>query len=281
MDRSSELASYLPMLRRFARLLLGGQHAGDVLVHSTLLQISTDVRGLQYEAEIRLFLYRTLMRVWKISDADLVASLRGANLLRSIDNERSRQLRSISRAVFLLRHFEEFRRDQVTSILEIDDNVYEAASELADEEISYLLATDVMIIEDELLIAAELESILHSLGHGVSSIARTAKQAVRAAERHPPRLILSDIQLADGSSGIDAVRQIVQSAPIPTVFVTAFPERLLTGRGAEPTYMVTKPFRVEQIKAVVSQILFFDTKLRWDLNRQQLSEVLAREWLPA
>ena len=173
---------------------------------------------------------------------------------------------------------EEFRRDQVLCILEIDDATYDAALALADEEVCQLLATDVMIIEDEILIAAELEGILHRLGHTVSSIARTRKQAVRAAERNPPKLILSDVQLADGSSGLDAVRDIIQTRPIATVFITAYPERLLTGLGSEPTYMVTKPFRAEQIKAVISQVLFFDTRLRWNLTRQQLSEVLAREW---
>ena len=279
MSQSSELSPHLPLLRRFARLLLGSQRAGDVLVLSTLQALSANKRELQSNSDIRLSLYRNLMSVWR--------SVEPYNL-RTLDRnpteasgEGLAQLRELSRAIFLLRQLEEFRRDQVMALLDIDDATYDAAAALADEEVSYLLATDVMIIEDELLIAAELESILHKLGHSVSSIVRTAKQAVKAAQRHPPKLILSDLQLADGSSGIDAVRDILQTTPAATVFVTAYPERLLTGRLSEPTYMITKPFRAEQIKAVVSQVLFFDTRLRWNVSKQHLSEVLAREWAQA
>lgn len=279
MSQSSELSPHLPLLRRFARLLLGSQRAGDVLVLSTLQALSANKRELQSNSDIRLSLYRTLMRVWRSVESYNLPTLdRNPS---EASGEGMPQLRELSRAVFLLRQLEEFRRDQVMALLDIDDATYDAAAALADEEVSYLLATDVMIIEDELLIAAELENILHKLGHSVSSIVRTAKQAVKAAHRHPPKLILSDIQLADGSSGIDAVRDILQTTPAATVFVTAYPERLLTGRRSEPTYMITKPFRAEQIKAVVSQVLFFDTRLRWNVSRQQLSEVLAREWAQA
>ena len=281
MDENNELTPLLPLLRRFARLLLGSQQGGDILVFSTLQQLSTDRREYLFSTDLRLCLYRTLMRVWTKAAASDLLGPPARNLLGKEGKDRRQQLSALSRAVFLLRQLEEFGRDKVIAILEIDNATYDAAMVVADEEVSHLLATDVMIIEDELFIAAELENILHRLGHRVTSIVRTAKQAVKQAERHPPKLILSDIQLADGSSGIDAVRTILQTKAVPTVFVTAFPERLLTGRGSEPTYMITKPFRPEQIKAVVSQVLFFDTKLRCNLTRQQLSEVLVREWLAA
>lgn len=277
MNDSDSLSPHIPLLRRFARLLLGGQQAGDVLVHSALQQLLADQRELRTNADLRILLHRTLLRIWKCV-AIGSQEWRAHTASHQTEKSQAAQIRALSRAVFLLRQLEEFRRDQVLYILEIDDATYDAALALADEEVCQLLATDVMIIEDEILIAAELEGILHRLGHTVSSIARTRKQAVRAAERNPPKLILSDVQLADGSSGLDAVRDIIQMKPIATVFITAYPERLLTGLGSEPTYMVTKPFRAQQIKAVISQVLFFDTRLRWNLTRQQLSEVLAREW---
>ena len=148
----------------------------------------------------------------------------------------------------------------------------------ANEEVNYLLATDVMIIEDEMLIASQLEVLLRSLGHKVTTVVRTAKQAIAAAKKQPPKLILSDIQLADGSSGVDAVAAIVCETPCPAVFITAFPERLLTGVRPEPTFLLTKPFKVEQIKAVVSQAVFFDTKIRWKLSSEELTGVLAQDW---
>jgi DNA-binding LytR/AlgR family response regulator len=77
-----------------------------------------------------------------------------------------------------------------------------------------------------------------------------------------PKMILADIQLADGSSGIDAVNDILKSTAIPVIFITAFPERLLTGTKPEPAFLVTKPFNSEMVKALISQALFFDENAR-------------------
>ena len=49
---------------------------------------------------------------------------------------------------------------------------------------------------------------------------------------------------------------------VPVIFITAFPERLLTGEKPEPAFLITKPFMPDMVKAVVSQALFFDTKSR-------------------
>lgn len=71
-------------------------------------------------------------------------------------------------------------------------------------------------------------------------------------------MILADIQLADGSSGIDAVNDILKSEPMPAIFITAFPERLLTGERPEPAFLITKPFNPDMVRALISQALFFD-----------------------
>src|SRR5690606_3668913 len=99
---------------------------------------------------------------------------------------------------------------------------------------------------------------VESLGHRVTAIARTHKEAVALDARTQPKMILADIQLADGSSGIDAVNDILMHHTVPVIFITAFPERLLTGERPEPTFLVTKPFNPEMVKALISQALFFD-----------------------
>lgn len=71
-------------------------------------------------------------------------------------------------------------------------------------------------------------------------------------------MVLADIQLADGSSGIDAVNDILAASAIPVIFITAFPEHLLTGERPEPTFLVTKPFDENMVKALISQALFFN-----------------------
>jgi CheY-like chemotaxis protein len=92
----------------------------------------------------------------------------------------------------------------------------------------------------------------------VTGIARTHKEALAMYGKTQPKMILADIQLADGSSGIDAVNDILADQPIPVIFITAFPERLLTGERPEPTFLVTKPFNPDMVKALISQALFFD-----------------------
>jgi CheY-like chemotaxis protein len=106
----------------------------------------------------------------------------------------------------------------------------------------------------------DLEALVTELGHRVTHIARTEKEALNAIAEHEPGLVLADIHLADGSSGLDAVNGILAACAVPVIFITAYPERLLTGERPEPTFLVTKPFRPEVVKAIISQALFFDRR---------------------
>ena len=128
----------------------------------------------------------------------------------------------------------------------------------AGREIAEQVATDVLIIEDEPLIAMDIEALVQSLGHRVEAVARTRTEAIKAVEKKKPGLVLADIQLADGSSGLDAVNEMLGSFSVPVVFITAYPERLLTGERPEPAFLITKPFQPETVKAVISQALFFE-----------------------
>ena len=120
--------------------------------------------------------------------------------------------------------------------------------------------TVVLVIEDEPLIAMDIEDIVTRLGHRPIGVARTRTEAVKLAHQEKPGIILADIQLADGSSGIDAVNDLLSEFDAPVIFITAFPERLLTGSRPEPTFLITKPFAPEMVKAMISQALFFDSK---------------------
>jgi len=118
----------------------------------------------------------------------------------------------------------------------------------------------ILIVEDEPLIAMMLEDFLESLGHKVLGVARTHKEALELAKSKRPGLILADIQLADGSSGLDAVNELLSSFEVPVIFITAYPERFLTGERPEPAYLVTKPYQPAMVSAVISQALFFERK---------------------
>src|SRR5262250_2415481 len=120
------------------------------------------------------------------------------------------------------------------------------------------IATDVLIIEDEMLIATDLEELVQSLGHEVAGVARTHKEATTLSKTRPPGLILADIHLADGSSGVDAVNELLTSFEVPVIFITAYPERFLTGERPEPAFLLTKPYQQSTVSALVSQALFFE-----------------------
>jgi CheY-like chemotaxis protein len=137
----------------------------------------------------------------------------------------------------------------------------EAATDLIDtaiREMEESVAGRVMVIEDEAIIAMDISAIVREMGHRVTGVARTRTEAVRLAMETKPDLVLADIQLADNSSGIDAVNDILgEFQDLPVIFITAFPERLLTGARPEPAFLITKPYSEEQVRSAVSQAMFF------------------------
>ena len=169
---------------------------------------------------------------------------------------------SIARQAQLLHMVEGFDVAEVAEILEIGVGDVHAHLIDAGQAIGSYSSTRVLIIEDEPLIALDLERLVTELGHRVVKIARTERQAIEAVMRAKPGLILADIQLADGSSGLDAVNEILRSFSVPVIFVTAYPQRLLTGTRPEPTFLIAKPFHPDNVKAIISQALFFDIRGR-------------------
>lgn len=116
-------------------------------------------------------------------------------------------------------------------------------------------ATRVLIIEDEQVIAEDLAYVAQKLGHRVIGIARTHIEAMALVDREFPDLILSDIKLADGSSGQDAVREIRAAVDVPAIFITGSPDRFRCESKREATFLVEKPYREEALEAVIAQAL--------------------------
>jgi CheY-like chemotaxis protein len=168
----------------------------------------------------------------------------------------------LPRQAFLLVAVEGFTDEEAAEILSVSESEFSALLSQASAEISRQVATDILIIEDEPLIAMDIEEMVEGLGHRVVGIARTHAEATAMFNKTRPRMVLADIQLADGSSGIDAVNEILASAAVPVIFITAFPERLLTGERPEPAFLVTKPFNPDMVKALISQALFFDRQAK-------------------
>lgn len=260
MSVSRELYAHLPYLRRFARALVGTREGGDAHVLATLESIVADPGKLRESDDLRIALYRQFLDIWAagdIAEPDPAAALADDGARRRLDAIPLRP-----RVAFLLHALEGFELEQVADTLGVSEAAAADLIDAANAEIADQIATDVLIIEDEPLIAHDLRSIVEELGHRVVAMARTHREAVSAVGETRPGLILADIQLADGSSGLDAVNEILDALSTPVIFVTAYPERFLTGAPPEPAFLVAKPFSVESLKAVISQALFFDRRSR-------------------
>ena len=243
---------HLPYLRRFARSLTGSQTSGDAYVKACLAALTQSIE-MSTERTPKVNLYTHFLKIWGSSGLKLDITEQDI----SLEEDKIKNLTPMNRMIFLLRAMEGF---SVSEIADMTDNPIEAVEIMLSEanaEIENELKTDVLIIEDEPIIAADIEDLVSGMGHRITAIAATETEAVIEAKAHKPGLILADVQLADGSSGIDAVERILKEMDVPVIFITAFPERLLTGEKPEPAFLISKPFDPENVKAAVSQALFF------------------------
>lgn len=251
-------APHLPYVRRYARALTGDQATGDQYVRVALEALAAGDRVLEAHLTPRVALYHVFHAIWSSTGAQLETQREEGVGNGQDAGGRLMRIAPRSRQAFLLTALEGFTPTEAAQILTARIDEVEALIAEAQAEIEAELATDVLIIEDEPVIAADIEALVRELGHNVLDIAATRTEAREAFARHRPGLVLADIQLADGSSGVDAVRDILAELNVPVIFITAFPERLLTGERPEPTFLITKPFQRSTVKAQIAQALFFD-----------------------
>lgn len=262
MSLLARLAPHLPYVRRYARALTGDQATGDQYVRVALEALAAGERQLPAEMTPRVALYHVFHTIWSSTGARLEDIQGQDNDVADLAAKRLMKISPRSRQAFLLTSLEGFTPSEAAQVLGTDPRTVDQLIGEAQADIDTELATDVLIIEDEAIIAADIESLVRELGHDVTGTATTHSEAIEAVRQHKPGLVLADIQLADGSSGIDAVRDILKDINVPVIFITAFPERLLTGERPEPTFLITKPFQPETVKAAISQALFFHPSRR-------------------
>jgi CheY-like chemotaxis protein len=256
MSLGSQIAANLPFLRRYARALTGSQASGDAFVREMLEAVLADEVLMASLAGGRVPLYRAFSKVWA-SASGPEATGTAASEHEAGAQARLGVITPPARQALLLTTLEDFTTAEAAAILDrspqdVAEMVAQAIADIEREQ-----TTSVLIIEDEPLIAMQLEDLVIGLGHTVSGTAATRTQARTAVGEAMPGLVLADIQLADGSSGLDAVDDILSVGSMPVIFITAYPERLLTGDRPEPTYLVTKPFQEATVRAAISQALFF------------------------
>jgi len=265
MSITQEVGRQIPFLRRFSRALTGSREGGDAYALATLETFVADhreaasLREERPDEDPKITLYRLLLDIWAAAPINVHTEPSTAEL----DVVARRNLEAVSlrpRIAFLLSALEGFDLEEVAQTLNVSSEEASRLIAAANDELRDQLATDVLIIEDEPLIALDLREMVESLGHRVTAVARTHAESVAAIADAKPGLILADIQLADGSSGLEAVNEILGELSIPVIFVTAYPERFLLGQAPEPAYLIAKPFAVDALKAVISQALFFERR---------------------
>src|SRR5258706_12727299 len=257
MSTPQTVVRHLPYLRRYARALVGSQSAGDAYVVATLESIIADRQTLEAKQLSRTALYRLFTKIWNSVSLNNVAESGS----RGLPGERRlSQVTPLPRQAFLLIALEEFSELDAADILEMPGTELRCLVNECGRELAADIATDVLIIEDEPLIAFDLETLVKSLGHRVIGTASTRAQAVAIARDKRPGLILADIQLADGSSGLDTVNDLLESFEAPVIFITAYSERFLTGERPEPAFLIAKPYQHATVSAILSQALFFERK---------------------
>ena len=260
MDQGSladRMAADLPYLRRYARALTGSQARGDHYAVTTLEAILEDSAQVLAASSTRVGLFQMFHAIWSSSGRQIDDSVTG---IEAKVQDRLRGLTLGSREALLLSSIEDFRPEQIAEIMGQSEEDVVALIGIARQEMAQSASGKVLIIEDEAIIAMDLEGIVTGIGHRVTGIARTAKRAVDIGLSERPDLVLADIHLADDSSGIDAVNHLLNHfGNLPVIFITAYPERLLTGERPEPAFLITKPFNENQVRSAISQALFLSS----------------------
>ncbi|MCK0167192.1 response regulator [Jannaschia sp. S6380] len=257
---SDRIAGELPYLRRYARSLTGSQASGDRYAIATLEAILEDRSAFEHDTRARVVLYKCFHAIWSSTgnptpegeDQSPGAAGRAQHLLGKLTPN--------TREALLLSTVEEFSIDDIATIMHTDRDEVRHLIATARSDMEAATTGRIMVIEDEPIIAADLSAIVEELGHTVTGVARTRSEATDLGNRERPDLILADIQLADNSSGIDAVNDLLTAMPdTPVIFITAFPERLLTGDRPEPAFLISKPYKEDQVQSAVSQAMFFSS----------------------
>ena len=259
-DLAEQIGGDLPYLRRYARALTGSQGTGDTYAAATLEAILADRTIFNRDFSARVALFRAFHMIWSTAGAPTADTEPPATRLESAALDHMAGLTDNSREALLLHTIESFDYEEVGQIMDVESSEAEDLVAIAIAEMERSMAGKVMIIEDEAIIAMDIHSIVSDMGHEITGIARTRSAAVELGSGNRPDLILADIQLADNSSGIDAVNDLLnQFGDIPVIFITAFPERLLTGDKPEPAFLISKPYSEEQVRSAVSQAMFFSS----------------------
>jgi len=249
LDRSS-LESLVPRLRRYARAATGDTAQADAC---TARALETVLASSPPERCTKTMLYRAVYRA--LREEAPRGSLPGPITEAELVADSVRALAPASRHALLLERLEGLAPDDIAAVTDLSTAEVRQCVGAAFAELRHRLRVSVLIVEDNFLVAEHLAEVMETFGHKVTAVAATAEEAIAAAERRRPDVVLADVELGAAKSGIDAIAGIRAREPVPAVYVTAFPERVMAADQAEPTFVVTKPFDERRLKVAMAAAL--------------------------
>ncbi|MFO1057374.1 MAG: response regulator [Dongiaceae bacterium] len=240
----------LPYLRWQAFAFTGSRQAGDEVVARCLTEISATPERLD-PAQPRRDFYRVFCRV-----ARQEAGWREE--LPAEDDDEGRLWRGlgdlppVERHAFLLDAIQQFVPEDIAYILEIEVEAIRALLRRARAGLEHAQRPGVLIVEDDWLVALDMESAVVEMGFRVCGTARSEQEAVSIARLTRPDLILADVNLSTGGDGIKACEQICRSRPTSVIYVTGYPDKIKREGGQ---LVVPKPFQVRSLSRAVREAL--------------------------
>ena len=235
-------------LRQFARTIFADRLIGDEFVSAVAAEVSRK-GGTLSDQPIEAF--RTLIQKWRdISTASAPRPFSNRALIVA-----SGPPPDDAQLILVLMDILGFSAGETERILDPLSAPAEILLEQARQTISRLDGGSALIIEDEPLLAADLADLVERLGISVIGIARTAQKAIALAKNHRPSVILADYNLVGEKTGLEAVEEIQEEMNCPAIFITGFPEKVLTGESVEPDFVIAKPYTPQAVRAAIAQSL--------------------------
>ena len=195
-DIQDKILVNLPYLRRYARMLTGSQERGDEYVRACLEAIVAEPESIQEAPDVRVELFARFHAVWTAVDA-----VAPEDATIDLDSRVKRSLASLpsrERQALLLVSVEGFLPSEAGVILGTNVSEIEALMRKARSELSQRTTANILIIEDDAIIALNNAEIVREMGHNVTGTAARQSEAIALVEETSPDLILAVIQLADG-----------------------------------------------------------------------------------
>lgn len=133
---------------------------------------------------------------------------------------------------------------------------------------------DILIVEDERIVARDLGEMLHGLGHAVVATAASFEEALYAAKQYSPNLAIIDIRLAGDRDGISFALELREELDISIAFLSSHADPHTVGRAAavKPNGYLVKPFTAQQIDALVQTSLANYSKGQRQLDHRRLAD---------